>query len=161
MKRLMQIALLALVALGLGQWALERVDRGSADAVAEGASGAPAARADGIVITYFTTDVRCQSCLTIERLTRAAVEQGYADEIARGRVHFEIRNLDRPGNMGYARDYDLSFKTVVISEWRDGEELRWQRMDDVWRLLGDADAFRSYLARQIDAYLGARPDTPA
>jgi len=157
MKNFLQIALLALVALGVGQWAFEKVDRPQFDATSDsGGEVASEVHPDGIVVTYFTTDVRCKSCLTIESLTRAAMEEGFAEELALGDVRFETRNLDRPQNATYARSYELAFKTVVIAEWRDGKQLRWQRMDDVWSLFDDPSTFKSYLARQVTDYLETR-----
>lgn len=156
MKRFFQGLLLLLVVGSLGHWAWAKVTaptappRGAAAVVAE----APAASATKrVVVTYFTTDYRCRSCLEIEALTKNTVEQRFADDIARGRLQFRALNLDRPENRRFLHDYQLSFKTVVVSDQRNGAEVRWQKMDGVWQLRTRPQAFGDYLAGQIREYL--------
>jgi hypothetical protein len=42
---------------------------------------------------------------------------------------------------------------VVVSEVRDGREVRWRNLEKVWDLLGDADAFQAYVEREVQAFL--------
>ncbi|CAA6677351.1 MULTISPECIES: nitrophenyl compound nitroreductase subunit ArsF family protein [unclassified Lentimonas] len=106
-----------------------------------------------ILITYFTTDVRCTSCLNIETLTRAAVEESFAQELAAGRVRFQTLNLDRPENEHFTSDYDIAFKTVVISEETSEEVIRWEKRDDVWKLLDQPEAFKAYITSSVREFL--------
>lgn len=111
-----------------------------------------------VVVTYFTTNVRCESCRTIETLARATVEESFAQELAASIIRFQTINLDEPANKHFAEDYDMAFKTVVVSEEAAGRVLRWTKLDDVWSLLGKPEEFKAYLARPIHAYLEKRHD---
>ena len=111
-----------------------------------------------IVVTYFTTDERCPTCLKIEKQTREAMESGFADELASGRVRFRTANFDRTEYKHFIKDYELSFKTVVISDRHDGKEAAWTKFDGVWDLVGEPDAFAAYLQEGVRVYLKTDSD---
>jgi hypothetical protein len=156
MKRILQGLLLLLVVGSLGHWAWNRIAERSDPppqslARSDVNMAAPAARQ--VVVTYFTTVYRCSSCLEIEALTKNTVEQHFAEYVVQGRLRFRALNLDRPENARFLHDYQLSFKTVVVSDQRNGTEVRWQRMDGVWQLRTRPQLFSDYLSGQIREYL--------
>lgn len=161
--KILRLALLVLVAGGVGVWAWRGFGPGGGtDApVAPAPADAPVAPepADCVLVTYFTTDQRCPTCLKIEQQTRAAVEAGFAGELAGGQVRFQTLNLDRPENRHFATDYQLAFKTVVVAERRGGREARWEKFDKVWDLVDEPDAFATYLQDGVRRHL--KPDTDA
>lgn len=106
-----------------------------------------------VVVTYFTTNVRCHSCRTIESLARAAVEEGFAAELAAGTVRFQTINLDDPAHQHFAKDYAMSFKTVVVSREQPGQAHRWQKLDEVWSLLNQPEAFKACVANSVRSFL--------
>lgn len=159
MKKLLQSAFLLLVLLGVAVWGWDTLVRSATAPVADASAVAaplPETVGDQVVVTYFTTDVRCSSCVEIETMTQQSVEGRFAAEIASGRVVFQTLNLDRAENAHFADDYDLAFKTVVVSDRRDGAEASWQKLDDVWRLYRQPDAFEAYVASAIEKMLGAK-----
>lgn len=109
-----------------------------------------------VVVTYFTTNVRCESCRSIETLTRVSIEENFATEMAAGTVRFHTINLDEPANKHFARDYDMSFKTVVVTAETSGEVLRWKKLDEVWSLLNEPEAFKAYVAKPVRSYLNSQ-----
>ncbi|MFP4542143.1 MAG: nitrophenyl compound nitroreductase subunit ArsF family protein [Opitutales bacterium] len=159
MKKALQFALLLLVALAVGVWAWDRFAPASPEAVLAVAPAAPAddAAAHVVRVTYFTSDVRCPTCRTIEELTHRTIAERFDAEVEAGTLVFNTRNLDEPGNAHFAEDYELSFKTVVVSHRVGGEERAWAKFDDVWSHANDPEAFMLYLEHGIRAYL----DVPA
>jgi hypothetical protein len=156
MKNIARSLLLALVLIGLGYWAWGKFAGPAAPQPAESPAAANT-MAHEVVVTYFTTDVRCESCQAIESLTRQTVEKRFGDELAAGKVRFAIHNIDQPENKHFTEEYELSFKTVVISDRNRGEERSWKKMDDVWILIDEPEEFMNYLASEIRACL----DKPA
>lgn len=155
MKRVM-LPLLLLVALGGTATAIrDQLAPGSAPAASPAVL--PAAQADGdiVLVTYFTTDVRCASCVRIEMLTRQSVEQGFAPLVAEGRVVFQTINVDRPENRHFIKDYKLVSKTVIVSDMHDGREQRWVNLQEVWFKLRDPAEFERYIASAVRDYLGS------
>lgn len=78
----------------------------------------PGVTPEVIRVTYFSSDVRCTTCVRIER--------NFAPELRSGRVAFQVVNLDGPGNAHFVQDYRLISKTVVVSDLARGEEIRWE-----------------------------------
>ena len=115
----------------------------------------PAAQAD-VVATYFTTDVRCDSCRTIEALSQRAVVEGFPAEVAAGKVVFRVINTDRPEHAHYVDHYSITNKIVVVSHQRDGKEVAWQGLQDVWVHFREPDEFLPYVREPIQAFLAEK-----
>ncbi|MGE9291651.1 MAG: nitrophenyl compound nitroreductase subunit ArsF family protein [Puniceicoccales bacterium] len=162
MKKVAQLLLLTFALGAVGYWVWDRVTAPSSPAefaiVDESQPEPPAGTLQDqnspvVVVTYFTTNARCESCRKIERLTQMAVDEEFTTEVKNGEVRFQTINLDEPQNRHFAQDYDLSFKTVVLSEETSDQVLRWQKLDQVWRLLHQPESFRAYVTQPIEEYL--------
>lgn len=157
-------ALLLLAFAGISTWAWKNFGpvgnpSTATDSSAEGdVDPGPVAPAHQVLVTYFTTDQRCPTCLKIEKQAKAAVESAFARQLASGEVRFETKNFDRDDNKDLIRRYDLSFKTVVISNRRNGREVDWAKFDKVWDLVGDPEAFAAYLQEGIRKHLKSETD---
>lgn len=114
----------------------------------------PGVTPDVIKVTYFSSDVRCATCVRIERLTRECVERNFAPEIQSGRIQFRTVNLDGPGNEHFIQDYRLISKTVIVSDLAKGQEVRWENLQDVWTKQKDERAFESYVVDAVRRHLG-------
>lgn len=150
-KSAVRWALLTVVVGSLAVYAF-RTPSEEPDAAAAAALSRDAAAAD-VVVTYFTTDVRCVSCRKIEALSRRAIEEGFAAEVASGRVVFRMLNTDRPEYEHFLDDYEIGNKTVIVSHQRDGKEVDWTNQQDVWLLFDDPEAFFTYVREPVRRYL--------
>ncbi len=160
----MRVALLVLVFAGIGTWSWKNFGPTqnpppTTGSSAAGDSGQEAvAPAHQVLVTYFTTDQRCPTCLKIEKQAREAVESAFAEQLANGEVRFETKNFDRDDNKHFIKQYELSFKTVVISKLRNGKEVDWAKFDKVWDLVGEPEAFAAYLQEGVRKHLKNAPD---
>lgn len=71
-----------------------------------------------------------------------------------GRVVWGLVNLDEPANKHYIDDYQLYTKSLIVSEIRNGKEIRWKNLAKVWELTNDKKAFIDYVQGEVRAYLG-------
>jgi len=106
-----------------------------------------------VKVTYFTTNVRCPSCLKIEELTRQTVQSRFSGEVAAGKVVFQLINTDLPENHHFVDDYQLVSKTVVVAEFDNGQQGEWFNLQDVWLKFSDPKAFETYVANAVNALL--------
>ena len=113
----------------------------------------PGVAADAVLVTYFSSDVRCTTCVRIERLTRETVERNFGPELASGRIAFRTVNLDGPGNEHFIRDYSLISKTVIVSDLAKGREVRWENLQQVWTKHKDEQEFEAYLVEAVRRHL--------
>jgi len=155
-KRILKFALIALA--GVGCWAAIQQARQAADLPAVRqtvVTTQPGVAPDVIQVTYFSSDVRCATCVRIERLTRETVEKNFAREIASGRVVLQTINLDGPGNEHFVQDYQLISKTVIVSDRAMGLEVQWENLQEVWSKQKDETAFEAYVVDAVRRHLGS------
>lgn len=118
------------------------------------AAPAPAEPPATVFVTYFHTTARCTSCIKIENLTEMTMTTRLSEPVAEKRVVFRSLNVDEPVNAHFVKDYGLYTKSVVVSEVKDGKEVRWKNLDQVWHLLGNPESFQDYVEREVQAFLG-------
>jgi thiol-disulfide isomerase/thioredoxin len=114
----------------------------------------PVLAGDQVVMTYFISGERCESCKKIEDLAKETAEKDFAAELANHKIVFRVVDTGEPANAHYISDYQLTSKIVIISHRVDGKETEWVAMEKVWDLLDDPAGFRAYLAAPIRKYLG-------
>jgi hypothetical protein len=156
MKRFLEWALVALAAVGC--WAAIQEARQAADLPAVRqtvVTTQPGVAPDVIHVTYFSSDVRCATCVRIERLTRETVEKNFAPEIASGRIVLQTINLDGPGNEHFVQDYQLISKTVIVSDRTKGQEVGWENLQQVWSKQKNEQAFEAYVVDVVRRHLGS------
>lgn len=106
-----------------------------------------------VVAQYFHGTTRCDTCRAIEALTREALGTGFSEELKTGRLELRAINVDEPANGHFVEDYQLTTRTVVIACFKDGKQGEWKRLDQVWELVGDRDAFIKYVQAETRSLL--------
>jgi hypothetical protein len=138
---LTRYALLALVAVSLGTWAV-RTWRPAAIV-------SDALPADGVVVINFHGATRCASCQEIGKEAHAVVANDFASDLQSGRMTWQVINFDEPANRHFVQDYGLVSSTVVVVRREGGRDAVWRRLDAVWDHVFDAPAMNNYLRREI------------
>lgn len=130
----------------------------------DAASHAPPGSAEGtpvsgtkLVAYYLHGKVRCVTCNEIEKSAREAVETGFKDQLESGRVEWRVVNYEEPGHEHFARDFQLAAPCVVLASFRDGRQETWRSLPEVWELIGDKEAFRSFVVKSVREELGELP----
>lgn len=145
-KLVIRIVLLALVAAGIGRWAWQEFGGDEPAATA-------ASRPDGVSVLALHGEKRCRTCIRISDLAREEVEKTFAAELADGRLHWESLNYEQPEHRDLARRYELVSATIVLSRWKDGAETDWQKLDEVWDLVGDEGEYREFIDTRVATML--------
>jgi hypothetical protein len=117
-----------------------------------------AAPKETLIVYYFHTTYRCSSCTLLEQYSKDAVMKNFPEEIKSGRIKFVSLNVEKDPNQHYVKDYQLSFKSVVVSV-RDekGREIRWENLSKVWVYLRDRNALEKYIVERIRTQLKEMP----
>ena len=98
-----------------------------------------------IIVYYFHNTKRCRTCRRIEALTKKAVETGFPEDLENGKVELRILNVQVPENEHFVLDYNLTTNAVVVSLLENGSEVSWKRLDRVWELVNNEEAFIRYI----------------
>lgn len=113
----------------------------------------PAVEAKTAVVYYFYTNTRCSSCKTIEAYTREAVEKNFTAGYNGWKVVFKGVNVEDEPNAHFVQDYFLDSKSVVVRKFSGDKPLKWRKLEKVWRLLGDKEAFVNYVTGETHKLL--------
>jgi len=153
-RKILTLALLAFVASSL-LFLVLRTPHSHDRPPAVGDAGAMERPDRQVLVTYFHRTVRCPTCRKFEAWGRKAVEDGFPGEVAAGKLAWRVINVDEPGNEHFIEDYGLVTKSIIVSETRRGEQIRWKNLDRIWDLAGDENAFLSYVRDEIASFLAA------
>lgn len=151
-KTITRIILLAIVGIAVGAWAMKEF--GPAKAIAangQNKATAPAVstRPDGVTVINFHGKQRCRTCIGIGNLARKTLDDEFAAEEKAGKVRWEQINYDEPANAHFVKEYELVSSTVLVTFWKEGKEVKWNRLDAVWDHVGDEPVFRAYVAEGV------------
>ena len=108
-----------------------------------------------IVVTYFHNTIRCPTCHRIENLSDQAIHSHFSKGLLSGKLIWRVVNVDEPQNEHYNTDYQLYTKSLIVSEVKDGKEVRWKNLEKIWTLVGDENQFDNYVQTEIADWLKA------
>jgi hypothetical protein len=106
-----------------------------------------------VLVTYFYTSYRCPTCKKLEAYSRQAIEDGFPRELEEKMILFRTLNVDEPENSHYTEDYKLVTKSLIVSLNRNGKEVKWTNLADIWKLVGNQEKFKAYVRSETQAYL--------
>jgi len=130
-------------------------------AVASGGAGSPSndrasnlAAQDGVKVFYLHGNTRCPTCRTIEAYAQEAVQAGFADELESGKITWQVVNYESPGNEHFATDYEVVAPNVVLAMFKDGKQVKWKGLPEVWEHVGDKPAYLAFVQASLREFLG-------
>ena len=115
-------------------------------------SDVPSGPADRVEVIYFHRTQRCSTCLYAEAGIRYTVETYFTDELASGKVTFEVINVQDKENATVVEKYGASYLTLFINTVRDGTD-HIEEVTDIWLLLGNDEAFVGVVKSKIEISL--------
>lgn len=109
-----------------------------------------------IVVTYFHGDKRCATCNRLERETKQALDEAFAQELSAGDLVWRVANRQSPENAALAQAFNLLTNAVVVEQVHDGKRTAWKNLEAVWDFLAEEEAFDAYVQSEVKAYLERR-----
>ena len=106
-----------------------------------------------IVAYYFHRTFRCPTCLAIEANVARTIEDNFQQQMVEENLMWVPFNLDDPGGEKFEKQFDISVSTLVIAKMQDNEVAKFKKLDKVWQLVGNNQAFSEYVKSEIQEYL--------
>ena len=106
-----------------------------------------------VVAYYFHGNLRCKTCRTIQVYSEEAIRSEFADELASGRLAWRVVNVEEPENKHFVKDFELVSRSLVLTEYEDGEVIRWENLKQVWQLVRDKEKFLDYVHSSTREFL--------
>ena len=120
--------------------------------VSNNSTGNSTSPADRVDVVYFHRTQRCYSCTYMEDASRYTVETYFADELASGKVTFQVFNVEDEQNAGIAEEYQASYLSLYINTVKDGTD-HIELVTDLYTLIGNDEAFADTLKSKIQKSL--------
>lgn len=105
-----------------------------------------------VIVYYMHGTVRCVTCNRIEKMAAELVDSQFARARQDGRLVWREVNFQEDEQL--AKRYDVASSCVVVVKVRDGREVDFRRVDEVWTLADKPEEFNACLTGAIRAYLG-------
>ena len=116
---------------------------------AGGALGVP--EGNKAIVYYMHTTIRCVTCNQIEKMAQNVVATEFSQAREDGRLVW--KDVDFQRNDALANRYDVVSSCVVVVHVRNGKEVSFQRLDEVWTLAEKPKEFDEYIAAAIRSCL--------
>lgn len=107
---------------------------------------------DRVDVVYFHRSQRCRSCMYAEAGIHYTVETYFADELASGKLTFEVYNVEDKENAAIVDKYGAFTSSLFINTIKDGSDYI-EEVKEIWLILGDDEAFVKVVALAIEASL--------
>jgi hypothetical protein len=115
------------------------------------------ARSNGkIIVYYFHGNARCPTCYKLENYAKSEVETDFASAVKHGKLEWKTVNVETAGNEHFGDDYKLYTKSVIVSTLKDGKEVSWKNLDQIWQLVHEEDKYRAYIKNEVKACLDGK-----
>ena len=85
---------------------------------------APPTIGNYVEVLYFHGKQRCITCNAIEKLTKEALQENFADELDSGEVIFRVIDISEKQNEVVAEKYEVSWSSLFINRWDGVQETR-------------------------------------
>jgi hypothetical protein len=109
--------------------------------------------ADGMIAYYFHGSTRCPTCETIEAYGHEAIQSGFANQIREGSVQWRVLDYEQPDQEEVVDKFEVLASVVVLARVENGQETKWSRLDRVWDLTDDKEAFVAYVQEEAHALM--------
>jgi len=116
---------------------------------------------DGVKVYYLHGNTRCPTCRTIEAYAQEAVQTAFADELKSGKITWQVINYESPGNEHFATDYEVVAPNVVLALFKDGKQVKWKGLPEVWEHVGDKAAYFTFVQTSLREFLGQPQVAPS
>ncbi|HEO71332.1 MAG TPA: hypothetical protein ENN80_08715 [Candidatus Hydrogenedentes bacterium] len=107
---------------------------------------------DKVIVYAVHMTFRCWECNQIEFLTKELLGKEFADQLASGAIDYQ--SVDYMKDTDFARRYNIASSTIVLARFEDGQEVGFDRLDEVWTKARNQDEFLAYVRGAILAQLG-------
>lgn len=106
-----------------------------------------------VVAYYFHGNARCVTCRNMEKYAKEAIENNFSEQLDNGTLVFKAVNIDEKDNEHFIDEYQLYTKTIIISQVKNGKEVRHKNLSKIWEYARNREKFLEYVAAEIGEYL--------
>jgi len=110
-----------------------------------------------LAVYCFHGNETCENCEKIEQWSHAALEEEFGEELADGRIHWEVINFDAEGNEHFKDDYEIITSCIVLDPTPSEPGADWTNLQQqVWQFATSDDraGMRELITSEVREKLG-------
>jgi len=104
-----------------------------------------------VMVYYMYPAIRCVTCNQIEAVARQVVHEDFAEARRAGRLRWREVNITE--NEALAKRYNVASSVVVVVRRRNGADVDFRRLDEVWTLAEKPEELAACIHRAVEAAL--------
>lgn len=104
-----------------------------------------------VMVYYMHGTMRCATCNQIEAVARKVVHEDFAEALRAGRLKWQAVNITE--NEALAKRYKVLSSVVVVVRRKDGADVDFKRLDEVWTLVKKPEELAARIRRAVEAAL--------
>jgi hypothetical protein len=89
----------------------------------------------------------------LEKYSKEAIEAGFKDALASGKLEFKAVNVEDRGNEHFVNDYQIYTKSLVLVLFKDGKQIKWKNLDKIWEYVRNQQKFSEYVVVEVAEFL--------
>jgi hypothetical protein len=120
--------------------------------VSEAARAADAPK-DRVVVMYFHRTQRCPTCQKMGSYTEEAIKNGFAKELAAGKVALHFIDFQDKKNAAFTQAYEITGPTLLVAKASGEKVVELKNLSDMWTKVRDKGEFLEYVQTNVKAYL--------
>lgn len=82
----------------------------------------PSPTKDCVEVLYFHGKQRCATCLSIEKNTKALLQDKFSKQLQDGRMEFHVIDISQKENEQIARKYQVTWSSLILVWHKNGKE---------------------------------------
>lgn len=106
-----------------------------------------------LVLCFFRGKKRCEMCLNMEEFSRDLLQGEFLPDINSGRLVYREINYELPIHQSYVDHFELFTSSIVLYRAKNGKEVEWELIKEVWDKHKDAWTFKKILRNKLRHYL--------
>lgn len=106
-----------------------------------------------IEVLDFHSTHRCMTCNAIEANTTYILETYFADEVKKGKITFQVINVDKKENEKIAEKFEASGTSLFLNVIKNGKETQLDLTNFAFMKSNDQEVFSKELKSTIEAQL--------
>jgi hypothetical protein len=106
-----------------------------------------------IEVLDFHSTHRCMTCNAIEASTKYTLDTYFSDEVKKGKVTFQVINVDKKENESLAEKFEASGTSLFLNVIKNGKETKLDLTNFAFMKGNDQEAFSKELKATIEAQL--------
>ena len=106
-----------------------------------------------IEVLDFHSTHRCMTCNAIEASTKYTLDTYFSDEVKKGKVTFQVINVDKKENESLAKKFEASGTSLFLNVIKNGKETKLDLTNFAFMKGNNQEAFSKELKATIEAQL--------